>query len=34
MHIIQLELVEGANNGIDEIQVELGEENVNAQEMK
>jgi hypothetical protein len=34
MHIIQLELVEGANKRIDERQVELGEENENIQEMK
>jgi chromosome segregation ATPase len=34
MHIVQLELVEGANKGIDERQVELGEENANVQEMK
>jgi hypothetical protein len=34
IHTVQLELVEGENKGIDERQVELGEENANTQEMK
>jgi anion-transporting ArsA/GET3 family ATPase len=34
MNIVQLELVEGENKGIDERQVELGEENANVQELK
>jgi hypothetical protein len=34
MHIVQLELVEGANEGIDERREDLGEENVNAREVK
>jgi hypothetical protein len=34
IHTVQLELVEGENKGIDERQVELGEENENTQEMK
>jgi hypothetical protein len=34
MHIVQLEIVEGENKGIDERRVELGEENANTQEMK
>jgi hypothetical protein len=34
MHTVQLDLFEGENKGIDERQVELGEENANIQEMK
>jgi hypothetical protein len=34
IHTVQLELVECENKGIDERQVELGEENANTQEMK
>jgi hypothetical protein len=34
MHTIQLERIEGENKGIDQIQVELGEESANNQEMK
>jgi hypothetical protein len=34
MHIVQLDLVEGASKGIDERQMELGEENANTREMK
>lgn len=33
IHTIQLELVEGADKGIDERQVKLGEENTNVQEL-
>jgi hypothetical protein len=32
MQIIQMELFEGENKGIDERKVELGEENTNVQE--
>jgi hypothetical protein len=34
IHTVKLELFECANKGIDEIQVESGEENTNTQEMK
>jgi hypothetical protein len=34
IHTVQLEPVECENKGIDERQVELGEENPNTQEMK
>jgi len=30
MHIVQLYLFKGANKGVDEIHVELGEENINS----